>query len=67
MVIDNLDIGRAVWRADKADAPLAIDTHGMLPSPITFQAFQMVAGWKAQTLHSTRSILRCEHRSRALY
>lgn len=36
MVIDKLDIGRAVRCPDKVVAPQPIDQHGMLPCPISF-------------------------------
>jgi hypothetical protein len=66
MVIDNLDISGAVRRPDKADAPLPVDPHGVLPSPITFQFFQVVARRKPQILYSNRCIQRRKHRPGAL-
>jgi len=66
MVVHNLDIGGAVRRPDKADAPLPVDPHGVLPGPIPFQFFQVVAGREPQILDNNRSIQRRKHRPRAL-
>jgi hypothetical protein len=41
MLFNNLDIGGAVQRPDKADTLLPVHPHGMLPSSITFQFFQV--------------------------
>ncbi len=67
MVIDNLNIGGAGGRPDKANAPLPVYPHRMLPSPTAFQFFQMVAGWEAQIFQDNRCIKRCEHRPGALH
>ena len=47
MVFDNLNIGAAVRRPYKPDAPLPKDPYAMLPRLIKFQIFHMVEGWKA--------------------
>ena len=67
MVIDNLNIGGAALRPDKANAPLPVYPHRVLPCPVTFQFFQMVARWKPQVLHNNRCIKRREHRPSALH
>ena len=65
VVIDDLDIGGAIRRPVKADPPLIIDPHGMLPGPIPLQLFQVIPRWKSQILQGNRRIQRREHRPRS--
>ena len=43
MVILDADLGRAVHRPAKGDAPLVVDANGVEPAPLALQGFEPVA------------------------
>jgi hypothetical protein len=47
VVVDDLDVVRAVFVPRKADAPLAIDSNAVLPTPVADQSLEMIAGLSA--------------------
>jgi len=54
MVIDNLDIGGAAIRPDKAHTPLIVDANAVLTGAIPFQGFQSIAWRGTQKLQRLR-------------
>jgi hypothetical protein len=48
VVVGDFEIGRAIWRPAKADAPLIIDSDRVLACTIAFEGFQSVAGGEAK-------------------
>jgi hypothetical protein len=56
MVIRDLYRLGAVRRPAETDAPLPVDTNGMLPATIAFQCFQPVARRRAQIIQTGRCV-----------
>jgi len=54
MVIDNLDIGGAAIRPDKAHTPLIVNANAVLTGAIPFQGFQSIAWRGTQKLQRLR-------------
>ncbi len=48
MIINDFNFMRAVWLPLEADAPLIVDTDGMLSFAVALEHFQSVSGWDAQ-------------------
>lgn len=66
MVFDDLNIGAAVRRPNKPDAPLPTDPYVMLPRLTKLQFFHMVDGWKAKIAQDNCNIQRRGHSRRAV-
>jgi hypothetical protein len=48
MVIHNLDSNRPVIGPNETDPVPVVDTHAVLPDPISSERFKTIAGWYAQ-------------------
>jgi len=59
VIVCDLDIVGAITHPSKTDAPLVVDSHAVLPHPITFQFFQAIAGRRQQVLEVGGTV---EHR-----
>jgi len=53
MIVANLDLERIAVHEPKADAPLVVDTNGVLPSPVALERVQPIA-WRNPEVVETR-------------
>src|SRR5713101_2431243 len=56
MVVDDLDVPRAVVSPSEANSPLIIDSDAVLPTPITAKLFQSVARRHSQVVQIFRAV-----------
>jgi hypothetical protein len=50
MVVNDLHVFSAGGRPPEADPPLVVDANRMLPSPVPFQGFKMISGWRSKVI-----------------
>ena len=60
VVIDDLDIGGAIFRPNETQAPLFIDPDTMLTFSIILQRFQVVARRYSQVVQTNRPFQLCK-------
>ena len=60
VVIDDLDIGGAIFRPNEAQAPLLIDPDTVLTFSIILQCFQVVARRNLKVIQSDRPFQLCK-------
>src|SRR5438034_7686657 len=56
MIVDDFDVPRAVISPAKANSPLIVDSDAMLPTPITADLLQPIAGRHAQVTQILRAV-----------
>src|ERR1700674_1213252 len=56
MVVDDLDVPRAVVSPSEANSPLIIDSDAVPPTPITGKLLQSVAGRHSQVVQIFRAV-----------
>jgi len=56
VIVRKFDIDGSFVCPDEADAELIVDADRMLPGPIAFQLFQMIARWHFQIAQRNRGI-----------
>jgi len=56
MIVHDLHVGRVAICPHKAEAIPIIDTNAVLPFPVAFERFQVVAGERSQILQGLRFI-----------
>lgn len=61
MLVDDLNVRRALLRPDEADAPLIVDPDGMLPGTFAPQLLKVISGQKTQVLDNHGCVQRREH------
>jgi hypothetical protein len=50
MIIHDLDVIGVIVLPDEAHAPLVVDAHAVLSSPLTCKGFEAIAGWSPEII-----------------
>ena len=66
MVVDHLDIFRAILGPDEADSPLVVNSNRMLARTSSAQRFQTIPGRESQIIERFGMVENCEHVARSL-
>jgi len=56
MIIHDFNIGHIASFPSEADSPLIVDTNAVLPLPVAFQRFKLIAGRLSEILKGSGTI-----------
>ncbi len=48
MIVNDFNVLRTLWRPNKTNTPLTIDTNAVLPLAVTLQRLEHVPRWRSQ-------------------